>query len=160
MLDLATVVQRRPVERAVEEAERLRLFDLAEIDALLHRNPGHPGRAALAAVLREVQPGTTLTRNQLEEFFLAICDEHSLPRPAVNACLNGYEIDFLWRGRRLVVEADGRESHGTPAAFESDRARDVRLTVAGYRVIRFTHRQVVREPRAIAAVLGELLQPS
>jgi very-short-patch-repair endonuclease len=76
----------------------------------------------------------------------------------VNVPVEGYEVDFLWRRHRLAAETDGRESHGTRAAFENDRRRDVHLAVAGYRVVRFTHRQVVREPRAIAAALGALLR--
>lgn len=158
LLDLATVASRRAVERAVEEAERLRLFDLREVEDLLDRTPGCAGRVALGAVLRELEPGSTLTRSELEELFLALCDEQLLPRPAVNARLGEYEVDFLWRAQRLAIETDGRASHATRAAFEADRARDARLTVAGYRVVRFTHRQLTRESRAIAAVLAGLLR--
>jgi very-short-patch-repair endonuclease len=34
-------------------------------------------------------------------------------------------VDFVWRTRRLIVEADGGEAHLTAAAFENDRRRDV-----------------------------------
>ena len=43
------------------------------------------------------------------------------------------------------------------AAFEDDRARDARLTALGYRVVRFTHRQLLREPALVAATLIALL---
>ena len=43
---------------------------------------------------------------------------------------------------RLVVEVDGWESHGTRSAFEDDRARDARLKLLGFDVLRFTWRQV------------------
>jgi len=36
-------------------------------------------------------------------------------------------------------------------AFERDRARDAELTLADYRVVRFTYRQIVREPRKVRA---------
>jgi len=55
-------------------------------------------------------------------------------------------------------KTDGRASHGTHAAFERDRARDARLTVAGYRVVRFTYRQVVAEPAGVAEVMTRLLR--
>ena len=89
--------------------------------------------------------------------FLALCDTHGIPAPAVNTLVDGHEVDFFWRARRLVVETDGHEDHGTRAAFERDRAKDARLTLAGYRVVRFTHRQVTREPADVAATVLALL---
>ena len=58
-----------------------------------------------------------------------------------------------------MVEADGRATHLTPTAFEQERARDARLAVAGYRVVRFTWRQIVDEPEAVGATLRALLLP-
>ncbi len=75
----------------------------------------------------------------------------------MNATVVGYEVDFLWRAEGLIVEADGRETHLTRAAFEEDRARDAKLTVLGYRVVRFTHRQIQYEPEAVGRVLQALL---
>jgi very-short-patch-repair endonuclease len=85
-----------------------------------------------------------------------------VPRPEVNVWLildDGHAVkaDFLWRGERLVVETDGRASHGTRQAFEDDRLRDQRLAVAGYRVVRFTWRQVLDEPARVAGVVKRLL---
>lgn len=56
-----------------------------------------------------------------------------------------------------MVETDGREIHGTRAAFERDRARDARLTAAGYRVVRFTWRQVIGEPATVAGLVRACL---
>jgi len=66
-------------------------------------------------------------------------------------------VDVVWRPRRLVIETDGQESQGTRVAFERDRAKDARLTMLGYRVVRFTHRQVVYEPQTVSATLRALL---
>jgi very-short-patch-repair endonuclease len=76
----------------------------------------------------------------------------------VNGSVGGYEVDFLWPAERLAVETDGREDHFTPIAFEEDRAGDARLTALGYQV-RFTYRQLKREPNVVASLLGSLLQP-
>ena len=159
LIDLAGVVPSRALRRALDEAERLRLFDLHALEAVIASHLGHRGAGVLAAVLLEHDVGTTLTRSELEERFLVLCDAHDLPRPAVNALLGRYEVDFLWRAERLIVETDGRASHATRAAFERDRARDARLTVAGYRVVRLTYRQVVAEPAAAAELMTRLLRP-
>jgi very-short-patch-repair endonuclease len=66
-------------------------------------------------------------------------------------------VDFLWTAARLVVETDGWGAHRTRAAFEEDRARDQALAVAGYRTVRFTHRQVIDRPDAVAATLSALI---
>jgi very-short-patch-repair endonuclease len=80
-----------------------------------------------------------------------------LPPPQVNARLGRYEVDFLWREQRLVVETDGYASHGSRRAFESDRERDATLAAGGYTVLRITWRQLVGAPEAVIARLGSAL---
>jgi very-short-patch-repair endonuclease len=65
--------------------------------------------------------------------------------------------DFLWRANGLVIETDGRATHATREAFESDRRRDQRLMLAGFRVVRFTWRQVTGQPATVAETIGGLL---
>jgi very-short-patch-repair endonuclease len=88
-----------------------------------------------------------------------------MPKPSVNEWISlsagsGVEADFLWQDKRLVLEADSRTVHATTKAFEADRRRDQRLAIAGYRVIRTTHRQVVHRPAELARTLARLLTTS
>ncbi len=90
-----------------------------------------------------------------------LCDANAIRRPEVNVRVEGSEVDFFWRAERLIVETDGHETHGTRAAFEHDRAKDARLTVLGYRVVRFTYRQLVYErPLVVATLLALLATPT
>jgi very-short-patch-repair endonuclease len=89
--------------------------------------------------------------------FLTIVDAAALPRPEINALVEGFEVDAVWRDRRLVVELDGRDTHSTPAAFERDRERDRVLQVAGWRPVRITYRQMRATPRAVEADVRLLL---
>jgi very-short-patch-repair endonuclease len=157
VIDLAGVLARRPLERMLDEAERLRLCTASLLMEALEAHPTRRGSRMLRQVLSDHQIGTTLTRSELEEVFLKLCRTHSLPSPEVNVRTGRYLVDFLWRDDRVIVETDGLKTHRTRAAFERDRARDARLTVMGYRVVRFTYRQVVREPAAVAAVLSSLV---
>ena len=68
-----------------------------------------------------------------------------------------FKVDFLWRSQHLVVEMDGWESHRTRSAFEEDRARDARLKLLGYDVLRFTWRQVEIDGRSVARTVRSLL---
>ena len=65
--------------------------------------------------------------------------------------------DFVWRDQRVVIETDGRRFHSTLRAFESDRRRDQRLMLVGWRVIRVTWRQIIDEPQRIEALIAVLL---
>lgn len=158
LFDLAEVVPGPALERAVERAEVLRIFDLGSVQRVLHENSRRRGSAALRRILEHHRADPALTRSELEDLFLALCAAHGIPRPRVNVGIGPYEVDFLWPAERLVVETDGRAHHATRAAFESDRARDAQLTAAGYRVLRFTYRQVTREPEQVAALIRSALE--
>jgi predicted transcriptional regulator of viral defense system len=162
LLDLAEVIDRQGVERAVTQAEVNRVFDLRAVEEVLSRAAGRRGAGVLRGVLAQYD-GPTLTDKELEERFLALCRAASLPSPAVNAWITldggvAYKIDFLWRAARLGVETDGWASHGTRQAFESDRRRDRNLRLAGWDVVRFTWRDVEHEPEEVASVLARLWQ--
>jgi very-short-patch-repair endonuclease len=160
LLDLADVLDRRGVERAIERAEQLRLFDLTAVEEALSRANGRKAAATLVSILAS-PPYATPTGNDREEAFLQLTRSANLPDPEVNAWIpfpdgGGAEADFLWRDRRLVIETDGNETHGTRQAFESDRLRDQRLALIGYQVIRFTWRQVFEQPELVAATVARL----
>ena len=159
LLDLAAVVPGDALKKATKEAERLRLFDLAEVNRTLHGNTRRPGCRALRTALATYEE-PAFTRSDLEGLMLALCERHRLPKPLVNTTVAGYEVDFLWSEPGLIVETDGRQDHLTRHAFEEDRARDVRLTVLGYRVLRFTHRQLVYESARVALSISSTLYPS
>lgn len=99
----------------------------------------------------------TLTRSELEEAFLALCRRGGLPDPEVNVHLHGYEVDFLWRQQRRIVEVDGYAFHSARGVFERDRRKDVDLELAGFPVTRFTHHQVVYEPDETLACAQRLV---
>ena len=118
---LAEILDRRGLERALDEADGLRLLDVGAIERVLHAHPDRRGARRLAALLGDARLGDTLTRSELEERVLALCDCRGLPRPLVNARVAGLEVDFHWPSARLVVEADSRRHHLT-AAMRSARA--------------------------------------
>ena len=157
LLDLAGMLTPTRLERAVEQSLALRLFDLRAVEAVLAANPRRRGATALAQIVAEIHHEPSLTRRELEALMLDLCDAQGIERPEVNVLVGDLEVDFLWRAQRLIVETDGREYHETPVAFQRDRERDERLTVLGYRVVRFTYRRLVGDPAGVAATLRALL---
>jgi very-short-patch-repair endonuclease len=163
LLDLADVLDRQRLERAIAQAELLGLFDLNALNELLGRAPGRRLKK-MRSILAGYETESSLTESELEERFLALCLRAGLRRPRVNQwiVLDGGSVraDFLWPQERLIVETDGRHAHGTRHAFERDRERDQRLVLAGYRVVRFTWKQITGQPGKAAARVAELLNCS
>jgi hypothetical protein len=83
LLDLAEVVPRRAVEKAIDQAEVLRIFDLRAVEEVLSRANGRRGAALLARVLAEYR-GPTLTDGELEELALELCRAAGMRKPEVN----------------------------------------------------------------------------
>jgi very-short-patch-repair endonuclease len=97
------------------------------------------------------------TRSDLESLFLTLLERYGLPHPEVNVKLGRWEVDFLWRDQRLVVEVDFWTYHRGSVAFHADHERDLDLRAAGYAVHRFTDRQLEAEPeRVVADIRREL----
>jgi very-short-patch-repair endonuclease len=161
LLDLAAVLPKHQVERAVNQAEVHRLTDLLSLSDLVARYPRRRGSATIKSILTKLEPGQNVTRSELESRFLALLDAEGLPRPEVNASLfvggRWLECDCVWRSQRLVVELDGRSAHLTIAAFEHDRARDRSLHAEGWRAVRITWRQLHDQSRSVAADLLKML---
>jgi very-short-patch-repair endonuclease len=162
LLDLADVVPRRQLERALEQAEMLRVFDLDAIEDVLAQANGRRGASVLRGVLAELVDEPGLTASDLENRFLELCRAAGLPKPAVNKWLTiddrpPIRADFVWSEQRLIVETDGWGSHGTRHGFERDRRRDQRARRAGWEPVRFTRRQVLRDPGWVVDTTAALL---
>ena len=114
---------------------------------------------AHAQILRLIppNPATAFTRSEAERRMLQLIRRAGLPRPAVNARVEGFEVDFVWRAQRLIVEVDGYRYHSNRRAFERDRMRDQVLQAAGYRVLRTTWRQLAERPEELVARLAAAL---
>ncbi len=159
LLDLAETLDRRALERAIDQAVILELFNLAALRDQIERNRTRPAAARLQSALAQHVPGSTPTWNEFEERFLALSRGAGLPDPEVQQWLDlgdgepPIRPDFLWRPQRLIVETDGYQTHGTRTSFESDRRRDQRTIAAGWHTIRVTWRQIEREPQRLASLL-------
>jgi very-short-patch-repair endonuclease len=147
------------LEHLLDRAEIRELTDYPALDAIARAHPGHRGATKLRRTIATHYAGEDLSRSDLEILFKELCRHYDLPQPRVNHPVAGKIVDFLFAEQRLIVETDSWRYHKTRRAFEDDRARDVLTTAAGYRTLRFTDRQLTRQPeqvaQAIAAVLAD-----
>ncbi|QEC46637.1 DUF559 domain-containing protein [Baekduia soli] len=161
LLDLAATIRGRRMEDLIARADRLERFDLLDVRRVLAAHPTRRGAPGLSRLLDRLEGrGTADLRSPAEVALLDLCDRHGLRAPIANARIEGFVVDFHWPSARLIVETDGYSFHRTPSAFDGDRDRDQVLTVAGWRVVRFSSRQLVREPSRCADRLRRLLATS
>jgi very-short-patch-repair endonuclease len=68
---------------------------------------------------------------------------------------SGMEVDLLCDSPRLVIELDGAQHLGDPAAYRRDRRKDQLLQENGYVVLRFLAEDVAKN---LDAVLDAILR--
>jgi very-short-patch-repair endonuclease len=156
LVDLAGVSSTWTLRSAFERAAQRQELDIAAIEAAA--DPGRRGVGALMALTDEWRSAAPIAKkgrlkSPLEAKVLPLLLRRNLPTPLLNAPVqiqNGrIEVDFLWPDHHFVVEADSRDFHSTPVAFERDRWRDRELMRAGYATLRVTHREAEREAAAV-----------
>lgn len=166
IVDLSAVLSRDALEYALHRAQaRPSPLDFRALVALLDRFPGRPGTPRLRSLLgRPAGFSDAEAKSGMERAFLALCRTARLPRARVNAWIplpipaGGLEVDFTWPDHMLAVETDSSTFHDTLRARRNDPARDRALTLAGWRVARFTWREVMAEPARVASEVQALLR--
>jgi very-short-patch-repair endonuclease len=154
-IDLAVRLDSARLERMINEADRLGLFNPEELLAALEYYPGIPGVGPLRSVLGA--RAFRLTDSELERRFLRIVERARLPYPLTQQNVAGFRVDFFWPDLGLVVETDGLTYHRTPAQQARDRVRDQAHLAAGLTPLRFTHAQVRYEPTYVSETLASVV---
>lgn len=158
LLDFAEVEPQIEVDRALDRAIGLRVFDDQRMGSVIERSFGRHGLKRLRRSLVKIGPDAGDTKSELERLAFLAVRRFGLPVPKVNVRLLAYEADLFWPEKRLVVELDSRMWHLTPFAFENDHRKDIDLGLAGYEVRRFTWSQVTKRPEWVMNAIATFLQ--
>lgn len=68
-----------------------------------------------------------------------------------------YILDGAFPDIKLAVEADGEIWHNNPNKIQSDRDRDISLSRQGWTVLRFTDKEIEKQPRDVAMVIQQAI---
>lgn len=151
LIDEATELTPRQLERAVNEADKLDRVRVDDLSEALVRYRGVPGVGALRGLL---DPLTfRLSDSDLEQTMRERSNAAGLPVPETKVEVNGYEVDFFWPELGIVLEADGLRYHRTPLQQRRGLERDQAHTASGLRPLRFSHWQIAFDPRYVERIL-------
>src|SRR6476469_1832956 len=161
VVDLAGMVGDASLRRTIEQAAVLQLLDVPEIDAIL-AGPRRRGSVSLRGILDDWRRYSRMRlRSRMEAKLLPLLSQRGLPIPECNEMLEvggqSFEIDFLWRRQRLVVEADGGQFHDNPLAEARDLERNRVLIAGGFRVLRLRWEELNDRPESTMARIERLL---
>jgi hypothetical protein len=152
LIDLATELPPRQLERAVNEADKLDLIDPEGLRSALDGYAGEPGVRRLRVLLD--RHTFRLSDSDLEVIFRPIAECAGLGPPLTKQRVNGFEVDFYWPDLGLVVETDGWRYHRTAIAQTRDALRFQAHAAAGLTPLRFSHHQVKYEPAHVRRILA------
>jgi hypothetical protein len=161
LVDLAAVLGREPLERAVERAEFLDVLDLRAIAEVLARISRPRGVRTLRRCLGAGRLDAARTESRLERTLLRLLVDAGVERPILQAPFEldpgeWIRADFHWRRHGLIVEADGPH-HVRPLQAAADARRDAMLRARGLRISRIAYTVIENDPaQAVAAVRGLL----
>ncbi|MBS1886615.1 MAG: type IV toxin-antitoxin system AbiEi family antitoxin domain-containing protein [Actinobacteria bacterium] len=150
----ATSISDASLERLVNEADAARGMDLdsGSLRRYCDLRSGEPGVTRLRRLL---DPETfRLSDSELERLFRSLALAAGLPQPLTKVFVNHYEVDFFWPDLGLVVETDSLRYHRNAIKQTRDFRRDQAHIASGLTPLRFTHWQVVHEPRHVEAILA------
>lgn len=166
LIDLCALVPADVVEEMLDDALRRRLVTVHSMRRRLEviAKPGRPGIASIRRLLDDRDPRAAVPESIMERRALRVFRNARLPTPVAQ-----YEVwscgklvarpDFAYPDVKLAIEADGYASHSRRDRWERDRARDARLTLLGWRVIRFTWSDLKKRPRWVGATIRHALSP-
>jgi hypothetical protein len=165
LVDLGAVLRHHQLERAVEQAELLKVLDVKAISDVLARISRPRGVRNLRRCLGAERLDASLARSNLERRFLRLCVEAGLTRPTLQHPIEHspgtwHKVDFAWPGIQLAVEVDGGAIHTTRTASRRDRRLDREIRATGWRVERFMEDDVIDTPEIVLTALRTLLSPS
>jgi very-short-patch-repair endonuclease len=154
LIDCADVLDVEQLIALIHEAE-VQGCDFTGLDELMAAANGRRGIGRLRKARARFADG--VAREGVERTFGRLVRRAGLPPGVRNRRVLGMQVDYLWPHLQLVVELDGVTFHRTPRKLTTDRARDRRLHLAGYAVLRFMHSDIEHRPDQVVADLRAAL---
>jgi very-short-patch-repair endonuclease len=154
VVDLARTTTFREAVVAADSALQSELAtkgELLTVAGACHHWPG------IQQARRVIEFSDERAESALESCARVAFAEAGLEPPELQVTIHGpdwsYRVDFCWPKRRAIAEADGLAKYNRRSDLAKQFERDRLLRDAGYQVIHFTWRELLRTP---AVVIGRI----
>lgn len=121
------------------------------------------GRAGFAALQRSLAEINAASESPLESASRGLIIDAGLPVPALQrefaAEGRHMRVDFCWNEAHLIGEADGLGKYTDKAIIADEKARQAILERMGFRVHRWTSKEITTRPEVFVRTLSSLLLP-
>jgi very-short-patch-repair endonuclease len=144
---------------------------LVALDAALTRVDPYDLRSAMArltwvydlnALSQAIDRADPRSESPLESISRGYMIEGGIPRPELQQWITAddgrrYRVDFLWRDRRVIGEADGWVKYASIEDVREEKRREDALRRMGYVIVRWTYDELRKHPdRVIARIRAAL----
>lgn len=165
LVDLGAVVPPERLQQAIDDAVRRSLCTWDDLLHALarHSRRGRRGVGPLRAILEE-HYGTTVPDSHFNRLVERLLVDSGLPRPEIEHVVVGPSgeqlgrLDLAYPDHLVGLELDSRRHHLSAPAFEADRARQNRLELQGWMILRYTWLQYTRTPNRIVTDVDAALR--
>ncbi|WP_344998449.1 DUF559 domain-containing protein [Tsukamurella soli] len=142
ILEAATAAGGPLMDRALQTGA----VTLTTLEKALARNAGRPG---LAEARRLVAVAAGDAESEAERHFARLLRLHRIGGWVQQMPFGIHRLDFAFPVQLLAVEIDGWAFHRTPDRAAADAQKQNRLTIAGWRPLRFTWHQLDSAPEDV-----------
>jgi very-short-patch-repair endonuclease len=112
------------------------------------RNKGRYGSPAARRLLHAAADGA---RSEAERLLTKLLRDNGVTGWKANYPLAGYKIDVAFPGEKVACETDGWAFHSDHEDFQKDRQRQNRISLLGWKVLRFTWLDLTEYPLRVLA---------
>ena len=130
---------------------------LDELHTAHARNARRHGGTLAGRFLREASDGA---RSEAERLLIRLLRAAKISGWRANYPVCGYVIDVAFPQQKVAIEVDGWAFHNDRTAFQHDRTRQNRISLNGWKVLRFTWLDLNEYPqRVIAEIAAAIRSP-
>jgi hypothetical protein len=131
-----------------------------ELLLALGQGKGWPG---VRQARRALEFADERAESPLESAARVVFAEAGLAPPELQVTIQGEQeqfaarVDFLWRARKVIAEADGLVKYNDRKDLLKERERDHQLREAGYTTVHFTWQELFQTPETVIARIRSAL---
>jgi very-short-patch-repair endonuclease len=147
------------VEAAARRGGGAKLMDSAlqrhvELPQLWRAHLRNKGRHGSPAARRLLQAASDGARSEAERLLVKLLRDNGITGWKANYRVGGYKVDVAFPRQKVAIETDGWAFHSSQEDFQTDRERQNKIALLGWKVLRFTWLDLTEYPQRVIAEIA------